>query len=111
MQKNYSKRFNSSYDSILIRLDKVMNRFWVDSKNFRWLWLNSDSKGFWLDTKWPHGLSPTVCDKRTSKYSLLVLNFALKLCYSFYILRNAVWSIDCVNHYFVPKKTIHLLTY
>jgi len=26
-----------------------------------------------------------------------------------YILRNAVWSIDCVNHYFIAKA-IHLLT-
>jgi len=47
------------------------------------------------------------CAKVTSKCSLLVWNFALNYAIPFalaYILRNAVGSIECVNHYFVVKK-------
>jgi len=51
---------------------------------------------------------------RTSKCSLPVykvaLNYAIASALA-YILRNAVLSIDCVNHYFVTKKnnTLKLL--
>jgi len=60
-----------------------------------------------LWTRWPHGLSPILCDKGNRKCSLFVENFALNNAIASalaYILRNAVWSIDCVNHYFVAKK-------
>jgi len=43
LQTNDSKWVDSYCDTSLTRLDQVMTR-----QNFRWLWLDSDSKGLWL---------------------------------------------------------------
>ena len=69
LQTNDSKWLDSFCDSILTRLDQVMTltrleKILDDSdstrKNFRWLWLDSESKGLWL-----------LLDKNDSVTSLL----------------------------------------